>query len=148
MVKVDDAVLGSFDRITTSTGWIMIVIIIIIIIIIIMMMMMMMMIMIIALKAPNSIFLQYFHCAANCPHHVRSSDPGAIVCKSRSINRALITCKLQCATWYEGTAQLLSLTTNNKQQTNKSNNNKPSKPNQTNKQKKKQKQNKNTNKQK
>ena len=29
------------------------------------------------------------------------------MCKSRATHRALITCNLQCATWYEGTAQLL-----------------------------------------
>ena len=35
---------------------------------------------------------------------LRSSGQGAIMCKSRSTNRA------QCTIWYEGTAQLLSLT--------------------------------------
>ena len=32
-----------------------------------------------------------------------------VVCKSRATRRALITCNVSCATWYEGTAQLLSL---------------------------------------
>ena len=45
--------------------------------------------------------------AMNCLQHVRSSGPGATVCKSRATHRALITCNLQCATWYKGTAQLL-----------------------------------------
>ena len=40
--------------------------------------------------------------------------PGAIVCKSLATHRALITCDMSCnmsyATWYEGTAELLSLT--------------------------------------
>ena len=30
--------------------------------------------------------------------HVRSSGPGAIVCKSRTTHPALITCNKQCAT--------------------------------------------------
>ena len=38
-------------------------------------------------------FLQSPHSAANCLQHVRSSGPGAIVCKSRETHRALITCK-------------------------------------------------------
>ena len=42
--------------------------------------------------------------------HVYSSGSGAIVCKSRATHTALITCYLQCAIWYEGAAQLLSLT--------------------------------------
>ena len=33
------------------------------------------------------------HNAANCLQHVRSSGPGAIVCKSRATHRALIMCK-------------------------------------------------------
>ena len=31
-------------------------------------------------------------------------------CKSRATHRAVITCNMLCARWYEGTAQLLSLT--------------------------------------
>ena len=58
----------------------------------------------------NSRFLQSPHCAANCLQQVRSSGPGAIVSKSRATHRALITCNLQRDTWYEWTAQLLSLT--------------------------------------
>ena len=38
-------------------------------------------------------FLQSLHSAANHLQHVRSSGPGAIVCKSRATHRALITCK-------------------------------------------------------
>ena len=63
----------------------------------------------IALKGAIRDFLHSPHCAANCLQHVRSSGPGAIVCKSRATHRALITCNMG-GTWYEGTAQLLSLT--------------------------------------
>ena len=41
----------------------------------------------------NSRFLQSPHNAANSLQYVRSSGPGAIVCKSRATHRALITCK-------------------------------------------------------
>ena len=83
-----------------------------------MMMMMMMMIiikkiiitMIIAFKGVIRDNLQSSHCAANRLRHVRSSGPGAIVCKSRATHPALITCNVLRATWYEGTVQLLSLT--------------------------------------
>ena len=34
----------------------------------------------------------------------------SVECKSRATHRALITCSVSCATWYKGTAQLLSLT--------------------------------------
>ena len=40
----------------------------------------------------------------------RSSGPGATVCKSRATHRALITYNMSCATWYEGTVQVLSWT--------------------------------------
>ena len=46
---------------------------------------------------------------ANCLQHVRSSGLGSIVYKSCATHRALITCDMQCATWYEGTAQLLKI---------------------------------------
>ena len=36
------------------------------------------------------------HCAANCLQDVRSSGPGAFVCKSRARHRALITCDMSC----------------------------------------------------
>ena len=65
---------------------------------------------IIAFKGAIRDSLQSPHCTANCPQHVSSSGPGAIVYKSRAAHRALITCKMSCATWYEGTAQLSSLT--------------------------------------
>ena len=61
------------------------------------------------IRRRNSRFLQSPYCAVNCLQYVRSRGPGAIVCKSRATHRALITCYM-CATWYEGTAQLLSLT--------------------------------------
>ena len=32
------------------------------------------------------------------------------MCKSRATHPSLITCNMQCAIWYDGTAQLLSLT--------------------------------------
>ena len=63
-----------------------------------------------AFEAANRDFSQSLRCAANCLQHVLSSSLGAIVCISRKVHRALITCKMSCATWYEGTAQLLSLT--------------------------------------
>ena len=50
-------------------------------------------IIIIAFKGVIRDFLQSPHSAANRLQHVRSSGPGAIVCKSRATHRALITCK-------------------------------------------------------
>ena len=50
-------------------------------------------IIIITFKGAIQYFLQSPHCAANCLQHVRSSGPGAIVCKSRATHQALITCK-------------------------------------------------------
>ena len=50
-------------------------------------------IIIIAFKGAIRDFLQSPHSAENCLQHVRSSGPGAIVCKSRATHRALITCK-------------------------------------------------------
>ena len=72
------------------------------------MMMMMMMIIIIAfIGAICDFFLQSPHSAANCLQHVRSSGPGATVQHIERISRASVMLR---ATWYEGTAQLLSLT--------------------------------------
>ena len=51
---------------------------------------------IIAYKGAIRYFLQSPHCAANRLQHVRSSGPGAIVCKSRATYRALITCNMSC----------------------------------------------------
>ena len=46
-----------------------------------------------------------------CLQHVRSSGPGAIVCKYvQHIQRLSRASVMLRATWYEGTAQLLSLT--------------------------------------
>ena len=56
----------------------------------------------------NSRFSQSPHCAANWLQHVRSFDPGAIVCKPRATHRARITCNIPCAIWHGATAQLLS----------------------------------------
>ena len=89
---------------------IIIVIIIIIIIIIIIMMMIIVIIIIIIIIIMNIIafkgaiqdFLQSPHCAANCLQHVRSSGPGHVQHIERLSGAS--------ATWYEGTAQLLSLT--------------------------------------
>ena len=68
-------------------------------------------IIIIAFQGAIRDFLQSPHSAANCLQHVRSSDPGAIVCKSRATHRCLSRASVMLrATWYEGTAQLLSLT--------------------------------------
>ena len=50
-------------------------------------------IIIIAFKGAIRHFLQSPHSAANCLQHVRSSGPGATVCKSCVTRRALITCK-------------------------------------------------------
>ena len=58
----------------------------------------------------NSRFLQSPHCVTYRLQHVRSSGAGTIVCKSRATRRALITCNMLYATWYEGTVQILSLT--------------------------------------
>ena len=44
---------------------------------------------IIAFKGAIRDFWQSPHCAANCLQHMRSSGPGAIVCKSRASHRAL-----------------------------------------------------------
>ena len=66
---------------------------------------------IIAFKAAIRDFLQSPHSAANCLQHVRSSGPGAIVCKHvQHIERLSRASVMLRATWYEGTAQLLSLT--------------------------------------
>ena len=56
------------------------------------------------------LFLQSPKCPATCPQHVRSSDQDAILFKSLATHRALITYNMSCATWYKGTAQLLSVT--------------------------------------
>ena len=63
-----------------------------------------------ALKGTIRDLLQSPHCAVKCLKHVRSSGSGAMVCKSRATHRALITCNMSCATWYEGTDQVLSFT--------------------------------------
>ena len=69
------------------------------------------MIIIITFKGAIRDFFQSPHSAANCLQHVRSSGPGAIVCKSRATHLALSRASVMLrAFWYEGTAQLLSLT--------------------------------------
>ena len=50
-------------------------------------------IVIIAFKDAIRDFLQSPHSAAKHLQHVRSSGPGAIVCKSRATHQALIRCK-------------------------------------------------------
>ena len=50
-------------------------------------------IIIIAFKGAIWDFLQSPDSAANCLQHIRSSGPGAAMCKSRATHRALITCK-------------------------------------------------------
>ena len=67
-------------------------------------------IIIFAFKGAVQNFLQSPRCAANCLQHVHSRSQGTTACKSRATQQALITCSVSCATWYEGTAQLLSLT--------------------------------------
>ena len=66
-----------------------------------MMMMMMMITIIITLKGAIRDFYNFL----TAPRTV--SNTYANMCKSRATHRALITCNLQCATWYEGTVQLL-----------------------------------------
>ena len=46
-------------------------------------------------------------CNENCLQHVCSCDHGAIARKSRAVYQTHITCNMSCATWYEGTTQLL-----------------------------------------
>ena len=54
------------------------------------------MIIIVAFKGSNRDSLQSPHSAAHRLQHVRSSGPGAIVCKPRVKHRALITCNMSC----------------------------------------------------
>ena len=108
-LEVDGAELvpNSFPVIfTRKKGWAAWTTTTIIIIIIIMMMMMIIIIIIviviitiiiiIAFKGAIRDFFQSSHSAANCLQQVRSSGPGTIVCKSRAIHRALITCNMSC----------------------------------------------------
>ena len=55
-------------------------------------------IIIIAFKGAIRDFLQSPHSAANCLQYVRSSGPGAIMCKSRATHLALFTrkCHVTC----------------------------------------------------
>ena len=85
----------------------MMIIIIMIMVMMMMMMIMMMMIIIIIIiiiiliiafqgAIPAFFFLQYPHCDSNRLQHIRSSGPGAIMCKSRATHRALITNNMSC----------------------------------------------------
>ena len=68
-------------------------------------------IIIITFKGAIRDFLQSPHSAANCLQHVRSSGQGAIVCNYvQHIKRLACASVMLRATWYKGTAQLLSLT--------------------------------------
>ena len=66
-------------------------------------------IIIIAFKGAIRDFLHSPHSAVNCLQHIRSSGPGATnhVQHIERLSRASVMLR---ATWYEGTAQLLSLT--------------------------------------
>ena len=64
----------------------------------------------IVFKGANRDCLHSPHCATNCLQHVRSGGQGTVVCKSRATHLTRITCIMSCATLYEGTIQLLSLT--------------------------------------
>ena len=64
---------------------------------------------IVTLKGAIWDFLQSPHFAVNCFQHSRSSGPGEIVCKWRATHRELIMCNMSCASWFEGTVQLLRL---------------------------------------
>ena len=66
-------------------------------------------IIIIAFKGTIRDFLQSPHSAANCLQHICSSGPGATN-HMQHIERLSRASVMLCATWYEGTAQLLSLT--------------------------------------
>ena len=55
-------------------------------------------------------FSLFPRCVVNCPQHVRSRGQGAMVCTSCATHWTPITCYMVCATWYEGTAWLFSLT--------------------------------------
>ena len=57
----------------------------------------------------NSRILQSPYCATNCLQHVLLSGQGAILCKSCATRQGLITFNMSCTLWYQGTAQLLSL---------------------------------------
>ena len=63
---------------------------------------------IIAFKGAIQDFLQSPYCAANGLQHICSSGPGAIMCITSSAYHVQLV--VLCATRYEGTAQLLSLT--------------------------------------
>ena len=69
-------------------------------------------IIIIAFKGGIRDFLQSPHCTLNHLQHVRSGGPGAIVCKScaTQLSADQVQHVVLRATWYEGTAQPLSLT--------------------------------------
>ena len=69
------------------------------------------MIIIIAFKGAIRDFLQSPHSAANCLQYVCSSGPGAKCANhAQHIERLSRASVMLRATWYEGTAQLLSLT--------------------------------------
>ena len=55
-------------------------------------------------------FIQSPLCAVNHLQHVHSSGPGMTMCKSCAACWLLFMCTMSCYMWYEGTAQLLSLT--------------------------------------
>ena len=68
----------------------------IIIIIIIITIIIIIIIIIMAFKGAVRDFSQSPHCNTNCLQHVRSSGPGAIVCKSCQTHQALTTCDMSC----------------------------------------------------
>ena len=70
----------------------------------------MMIIIITAFKGAVRDFIQSLRCTTNYLQHVHLSGQGTIVWKSLATHRAPITCNMLCTTWYERTAQLLSLT--------------------------------------
>ena len=77
----------------------------------VMMIIIIVIIVIIAFKGAIRDFLEFSHSAGNCLQHTRSSGPGAIVANHvQHIERLSRASVMLRATWYEGTAQLLSLT--------------------------------------
>ena len=79
---------------SSSTSGVVVVVVVAVVMIVMIIMIIIIIIIVIAFKVAIGDFLQSPHSAANCLLHVRSSGPGAIVCKSRATHQALITCSM------------------------------------------------------
>ena len=64
----------------------------------------------IALTGAIRDFLQSPHCTGKCLQHALSSGQAQPCANHVHHIGGLLSCNMSCATWYEGTAQLLSLT--------------------------------------